>query len=74
MTVGVNSNFDLYDLAEFRFGIEILHSVVWDRKIADDGLGSKNCSKPPPSLTTHINQYFFQYYPKSERNIRSKAL
>ena len=53
MTVGVNSNFDLYDLAEFRFGIEILHSVVWDRKIADDGLGSKNCSKPPPpSLTT----------------------
>ena len=50
MTVGVNSNFDLYDLAEFRFGIEILHSVVWDRKIADDGLGSKNCSKPPLPL------------------------
>ena len=48
MTVGVNSNFDFSDLEYFRFGIENLHSVVWDRKIADDGLGSKNCSKPPP--------------------------
>ena len=41
MTVGVNSNFDLYDLAEFRFGIEILHSVVWDRNFTLGGLGSK---------------------------------
>ena len=32
--------FDLSDLDEFRFGIEKLHSVVWYRKIADDGLGS----------------------------------
>ena len=61
MTVGVNSNFDLYDLAEFRFGIEILHSVVWDRKISDDGLGSKNCSKPPlPLLLLCVTRFLVQ--------------